>query len=192
MLRFLIILSGTALIAVFSRALAADDEWLLVRDPEFSFQVAFPHNWKPSERRLPNVRAFLDSPAATPAASCNVIARPAASLNGLRQSQLDDELRSHFAEGDWTAFFGSKGMQLQIIESWTMNLDNRFARRAVLEASHGKPPVYVRYTAVLLLRPGVVWALSGGGGTNPVQARQSYSHWENTFNRIVGSVAFEE
>jgi hypothetical protein len=175
-----------------SAGVVADDGWLVVRDSEYSFHMAFPRDWQASDRRMPQVRMFYNAPVNGPVATCNVIVRPSASLDGLHAKQLD-EITSKMSDSDWTPVLGGKGVSLEVLDSRTVELGKRSAKRATIEVSVGGAPVYLRYTTVMLLRPGAIWTFAcAGAGRNRDQARQSYAHWQDTFNRIVGSVAFEE
>ena len=174
-----------------SAGVLADDGWLVVRDSEYSFHMAFPRDWEASGRRVPQVRMFYSAPKDGPVATCNVVVRPSASLDGLGTKELD-ELTSKMSDSDWTPVLGGKGVNLRVLESRTIDLNKRSAKRATIEASLSAAPVYMRYTMIMFLRPGTIWTIAcAGAGRSWVQARESYSHWEDTFNRIVGSIVFD-
>ena len=141
---------------------------------------------------MPQVRVFYTSPQGLPVATCNVVVHPSPSLNGLGPKELD-ALLARTSDSDWVSLLGGKGITLEILQSRTVDVGKRSARRTTIDASFSAAPIFIRYTAVMLLRPGAIWTLvCGGGGGNWQEARDSYAYWEDTFNRIVDSVGFEE
>ena len=182
-------------LAAATPAVAAPEGWVVVRDAGFA--IAFPRDWTHNERRLPNVRAFYEAPDRSPA-NCNLIARPNAALAGLKQAELDAQIKV-LPDDQWANLTGLGGRDAKLgdaklVESRDVMLGARPAKRAVIEVALLTPQVtlHSRGAYVLALRPGTLWILTCGGvGKTAQDARASFAHWEKTFNGIADSLRIE-
>jgi hypothetical protein len=178
-----------------TQAAAETQDWITVRNREFSFRFIHPADWRVRTPRGLNVRYLISTPASTPLGSCNIVVRRVPKLADYSQRRLDDELAIPYDAKDWADLMDGKFPDLRVIESRGAKADNRPAQYAVLEFSYEtvERKIYTRSMNVVTLSPGVFWHFScGAGGPTPPDALNSYMHWSRTFGRILSSLVFEQ
>lgn len=157
-----------------------------------AFRISYPSDWTLVPARGANVR-FSVNPADGPG-NCNVVARPAAALARMSQSELNGEIGSlRNDRAGWAKLLGMPSSQVILVESRRGRIHDIPAVVGVVEAQlenlQGK---FVRKSMVAMtMRPGVIISLNCGATSfSAEEARTRYATLQPTFAKIFGSFAF--
>lgn len=166
--------------------------WQTNISKEFGFRISYPHDWKVTPPKGPNVRISV-SPASGPG-NCNVVARPSAEIKNLTQQQINIEVEAMtIDDASWSEYLGMPRSQFSMVERRRAKIGNIPAIIGSFEANietlegryFGKKVVAMTFT------PGLLWTITCGVSTyRPQEGRQRYDELQPDLMKIMGSFTF--
>lgn len=175
--------------------LHAQDSWKTFRDAEIQFRFLHPPEWLLTQPRGPNVKATLTPPPGKPRANCNIVVGKFMDLENVSQNQIN----ALFSEIEFSDLGYEKEMQkkwpdYRITESKKVKVDNQPAFYFVCESSNETVDrkTFIKGITLFTFTTGLVWTFNcAGKGDTLAEANESFKYWKPTFDRIIGSLVFE-
>lgn len=183
--------------ALGTSASSAQSDWKTYRNADVQFRFLYPPDWIIGTPRGPDVRVTLFPPSDSPRANCNVVVKDVPETKSMSQASLNSEVSSMaLTEEIWEQMMGmrSKWPDSRLVEFRRVMVDNQPALLSVTEHSHQTVDrnTYIKSSMLVTFTPGsMLFVGCAGKGDTLTQARKSFDHWEQTFQRMQGSLVFE-
>ena len=173
----------------------AQDDWQMLRNPEFKFRFYHPPSWNVATLDVPHSRGAVMTKHGSTAGICSVGVFSTPQSAQRTQRQLNEQMDAvAMKPRDWIVAFDNAFPDIQIVETQKVKLQNQAAQLVVTETSSETlgSTTYLRTVLLATLSPGLSWKIScAASGHSMAEARAAYKFLLPTFNGILRSFFIE-
>ena len=185
--------ASIAVVLMLTDPVFAADGIQTYHDRKYGFAFQYPMAWSAQPGIGRNTRVVITSPVNKPEANCNVVVRHIPSTVSQTQSDLNRGLNGKEFEHDY--WLRDMPRDTRVFDPKKHSIGNQVARSAVLQISasiQGRTQ-YATQLHLITLRPGLFFGFTcGSTGDTAAEATAGFTHWKETFSKIVFSLKFTD